>query len=66
MSVESLVFCVSRRIWRNDEDWSDRLHTTVTSNILIGLAGLVAAKSWNDSPIECIVPAMFSSSTATV
>lgn len=62
---------VKVQIWKREkyqlQDYSDRLHTTVTSNILVALAGVASWKTWaGGSPIECAIPAMFSESVSAV
>uniref|UniRef100_A0A914X5X4 Innexin n=1 Tax=Plectus sambesii TaxID=2011161 RepID=A0A914X5X4_9BILA len=44
---------------RFDDDGIDRLHSFVTSNVLIGLAVLVSWKTFGGKPLECMFPVKF-------
>uniref|UniRef100_A0A914XKP9 Innexin n=1 Tax=Plectus sambesii TaxID=2011161 RepID=A0A914XKP9_9BILA len=44
---------------RYDDDGIDRLHSFVTSNVLIGLAVLVSWKTFGGKPLECMFPVKF-------
>uniref|UniRef100_A0A1I8A8X7 Innexin n=1 Tax=Steinernema glaseri TaxID=37863 RepID=A0A1I8A8X7_9BILA len=48
-----------------NSDGLDHLHFFVTSNALILLSSLTAAKTYSGSPLECITPPMFPSSWNT-
>lgn len=47
---------------RIDDDYTDRLHYFITSNMLIVLSILVGFKQFNGKPIECVMPKRFDDS----
>lgn len=46
---------------RTDDDVIDKLHHSLTTNILIGLSILVSWKQFGGKPIECMTPDQFPS-----
>ncbi|CAD6191613.1 unnamed protein product [Caenorhabditis auriculariae] len=66
MSIEGLISNIHTFTARFDEDGVDRLHTLVTSNVLLAAAGIVAMRTYAKSPIECTIPSNFPESSAQV
>ncbi|KHJ82374.1 hypothetical protein OESDEN_17932 [Oesophagostomum dentatum] len=66
MSVEGVLRSIRKHVASYDDDWSDRLSHCVTTNLLVAAAGIVSYKIFAGGPIECVSPAFFPSSWATV
>lgn len=51
---------------RNDDDYIDRMHYFITSNLLIVLSILVSFKMFNGKPMECVMAKRFDDSIEDV
>ncbi|KJH46319.1 Innexin [Dictyocaulus viviparus] len=62
MMIETFVGMSRYLSSRNDDDWSDRLHYSITPNILLAFSVLISFKQFGGRPIECMFPNKFPSS----
>ncbi|XGW01384.1 hypothetical protein V3C99_013939 [Haemonchus contortus] len=65
MSVEGLLRAVRHYTGWYDDDWSDWLSHSITSNLLVGAASVISYKVFVDKPIECMPPSFFPDSWTT-
>ncbi|VDO64159.1 unnamed protein product [Heligmosomoides polygyrus] len=66
MSLEGVLRAIRRCASSCDDDWSDWLSHSVTSNLALAAATLVSYKIFVDSPIECLPPSFFPDSWIVV
>ncbi|VDM57517.1 unnamed protein product [Angiostrongylus costaricensis] len=59
MMIETFVGMARYLSSRHDDDWSDRLHYSITPNILLAFSVLISFKQFGGRPIECMFPNKF-------
>uniref|UniRef100_A0A0K0CYT4 Innexin n=1 Tax=Angiostrongylus cantonensis TaxID=6313 RepID=A0A0K0CYT4_ANGCA len=59
MMIETFVSMARYLSSRHDDDWSDRLHYSITPNILLAFSVLISFKQFGGRPIECMFPNKF-------
>ncbi|KAK6052242.1 hypothetical protein COOONC_10253 [Cooperia oncophora] len=66
MSVEGILHAVRHYSGWYDDDWSDWMSHSVTSNLLLAAASVISYKAFVDRPVECMSPTYFPDSWTTV
>lgn len=66
MSVEGLLKSLKRLNFDHCDDYCDRMHYFITSNILVTVSTIAAWKVFESQAIQCMTPINFPKSWITV